>query len=204
MVDNKTTILSDLQACKKAFDKAEVPWSITDGLVLGYGRYKDVMTWDTDVDIGIFVEVSEEKWRTLHNCMREQGFNLPYNMTDFMHCNRAGEFGMGMFHKNGDFYEQFPESTPGLKFVEKASWHDNPQMVEFMNDTYPIPNNIDDYLDCRYGEGWLTNIVTDAEAFFVEKRGGRDQATWTKGRCSKHGDLWPKIIRTDENMSDFI
>ena len=31
---NGKTLASDLLACKKAFDNAEVPWVITDGVVL--------------------------------------------------------------------------------------------------------------------------------------------------------------------------
>ena len=194
-------IESDLIACKKAFAEACIPWSITDGLVLGYARYKDIMSWDTDLDIGIFIELDSSMWQRLHGALKANGFNLPDRKTDFMHCNRDSEFGMGFFHKNGDYYEQFPESTPGLKFVEKAIWHDKQQLVDFCGDTYPIPSNINDYLDCRYEKGWMTNIIEDAEQFFIYKRGGRKQSTWLHGRCSKHGNLWPKILKTEDSLS---
>lgn len=200
MINKKEAIALDLIACKKAFTEANIPWVITDGLILGYARYKDIMAWDTDLDIGVFVEISDGEWQTLYNALNRNGFKFQNKKTDFIHCNRIGAFGMGMFHKNGDYYEQFPETTPGLKFVEKAIWHDEFQLLDFIGDKYPMPSNIDDYLDCRYGDGWLTNIVKDAEQFFVEKRGGRDQVTWTKGRCSKRGDLWPKILKIEDSL----
>jgi len=57
-MNKKEGIISDLVACKKAFDKINIPWVIIGGIVLGYARYKDIMEWDTDLDVGIFVELS--------------------------------------------------------------------------------------------------------------------------------------------------
>jgi len=203
-MDRKSAIASDLAACKKAFAEAEIPWSITDGLILGYARYGDIMSWDDDLDTGVFVELTDGMWQRLHTALSRNGFKLPNRRTDFMHCNRKAPFGLGFFHKNGKYYEQFPESTPGLKFVEKPMWHDEQQMVEFCGDLYPMPNNINDYLDSRYEKGWMTNIVDNPEGFFVYKRGGHDQATWTEGRCSKHGNLWPKILKISDNSEEVL
>lgn len=201
-IDKRKEILLDLVACKKAFVEVDIPWVITDGIILGYGRNKDLLPWDTDLDIGVFVELSDMEWQKLYTSLNKHGFKFPNTRSDFVHGDRKAEFGIGFFHKDksGNYYEAFPTSTPGLKFVEKASWHDEPQLVDFLGDKYFIPNNIDDYLACRYGYDWKTNIVKDAEEFFIEKRGGRDQNIWTKGRCSKDGDLWPKIIRTNEYL----
>lgn len=200
--DQRKEIVEDLIACKQAFTEANIPWVITDGVILGYGRMNDILPWDTDLDIGVFVELSDEEWQTLYTSLNKHGFIFPNDRNDFVHCIRKAEFGIGFFHKDktGEYYEAFPASTPGLKFVEKALWHDEHQMVEFLGDIYPIPNNVDDYLSCRYGDDWKTNIVKDAEQFFVYKRGGRDQSTWVKGRCGKTGNLWPKIIRTTEYL----
>ena len=129
MIDMKKAIVSDLVACKKAFAEADVLWSITDGVVLGYARYKDIMSWDTDLDIGVFVELDDAMWQRLHKSLVDNGFKLSVNRSDFMYCNRTGAFGVGFFHKNGEYYECFPETTPGIKFLEKAFWHDEPQMV---------------------------------------------------------------------------
>jgi phosphorylcholine metabolism protein LicD len=203
-MNNISSIKSDLIVCKAIFEKFDVPWSITDGLVLGYGRNGKIIPWDTDLDTGIFVELSNSQWEKLHQSFIENGFILPEQKTDFMYCHREAEFCIGMFHKNGNYYEQFPETTPGLKFIEKASWHNQQQMVHFENDIYPMPNNIQDYLDCRYEKNWETNIIKNAEDFFVYKRGSRNQKDWLTGRCGKNGPLWPKIIKTTENPNEIL
>jgi len=203
-MDKKNAIAADLIACKTAFDQAGIPWAITDGVVLGYARYKNIMSWDTDLDTGVFVEMTNDEWQRLYNALRMNGFIFPNERNDFICCNREAAFGMGMFHKKGDYYEAFPASTPGLKFIEKASWHDEHQIVDFLGDKYPMPNNMDDYLVCRYGNDWKTNIVKDAEQFFIERRGGHNQSTWTIGRSSKHGDLWPKILKIEDNIEEVL
>ena len=207
-VDRRKAIASDLKACKAAFAQAEVPWVIADGIVLGYARYKDIMPWDTDLDIGVFTEISVVKWEALYNALKSNGFgeykgsgiDFSNNKKDFICGYRDIEFNMWLYHKNGNYYESFPESTPGLKFVEKATWYDDPQIVDFLDSKYPMPNNIEDYLSCRYGNDWKTNIVKNHDEHFKDKRGGQDQVLWTKGRMGKHGDLWPKILKIEDNL----
>lgn len=199
-IDRKDIISSDLVACKAAFDKAEVPWVIIGGIVLGYARYKDIMPWDTDLDICIFTEITNMQWNFVYTALHNQGFMFSNDRKDFIYANRETELNIDTYHKDGDFYSSFPKSTPGLKFVEKAEWFDDIQMVDFLGDKYPMPNNIEDFVSAHYGSDWKTNIMKDHEQYFIDKRGGRDQSTWTMCRSSKQGDLWPKILKVDEYM----
>ena len=57
-------IASDLAACKLVFDEIGIPWVIIDGIVLGYVRKKDIIPWDTDVDIAVF-GLPQAQWSTL-------------------------------------------------------------------------------------------------------------------------------------------
>jgi hypothetical protein len=199
-VNRKEDIISDLAACKDAFDKAGVPWVILGGIVLGYARYKDIMAWDTDLDIGIFVELDDDKWHLLWDALNKNGFRFPTNRVDFMYCYRRVECNLELYHKDGEFYNCFPKSTPGIKFVEKSVWHDEHQVVDFLGSKYPIPNYVEDFVSAHYGPDWKTNIIKDHEQYFMEKRGGRDQSLWTKSRASKYGDLWPKALKLDDSM----
>jgi len=199
-IDRKDAIISDLIACKAAFNQAGVPWIIIGGIVLGYARYKDIMRWDTDLDMGVFVKISLDQWRVLHNALGKNGFNLPITRENFMCCIREAEFNLWFFNKNDEFYEAFPECTPGIKFVEKAIWYDEPQMVDFLGDKYPMPNNLEDYLVCQYGADWKTNIVKNHEEYYLEKRGTRNVAAWPAGRATKEGDMWPKTLKIEDNM----
>ena len=201
-MDMKEKIKSDLIACKKAFDFVGIPWVITDGIVLGYARYKDIMAWDTDVDMAVVAEITDIQLLQLFNALRAVGFQVGNEKTDFIFAMRETTFNGWLFHKNGDYYEAFPKSTPGVKFVDKAQWYDEPQMVDFLGDKFPMPNHMNDYLNCQYGIGWETNIVKNHEEFFIYKRGGRELSTWTTGRCSKDGNLWPKILKIEDDIKD--
>jgi hypothetical protein len=207
-IDRKDAIISDLAACKTAFDQAGVPWIIMGGIVLGYARYNDVMPWDTDLDLAVVVELTNDKWQLLYNALKRKGFGeyqgsglkFSNNKTDFICGYREAEFNMWFFHKNGDYYESFPTSTPDFKFVEKAVWYDEPQIVDFLGSKYPMPNNLEDYLVCQYGGDWKTNVVKNHEQYYLDKRGTRDVSAWPAGRATKGGDMWPKILKIEDNM----
>ena len=201
-IDRREAIASDLEACKKAFDAVGVSWIIIGGIVLGYARYNEIMAWDTDVDIAIPVELDNDRWHRLYTSLNVNGFKFANNKTDFIYCYRKAEFNMWMFHKNGNYYEAFPTSTPGIKFVEKAMWYDEPQVVNFLDSEYPIPNNLEDYLVCQYGVGWKTNVVKNHEQYYLEKRGTRDVGKWPAGRATKEGDMWPKTLKIEDSMED--
>ncbi len=200
--DNKAALASDLAACKAAFDQVNIPWVIQGGIVLGYARYKDIMSWDTDLDMGVFVELTVEQRQELLKALRTHGFKHNNARQDFICGRRKASFNMMFFHKNGNFYEAFPITTPGFKFVEKAKWHDEPQIVDFIGDKYPMPNHLEDFVDAHYGADWKTNIIKNHGTYFKEKRGRRnDIPDWFRNRRKKDGNLWwPSLLKTKENI----
>lgn len=205
-IDKRKAIASDLLACKTAFDQAGIPWVIMGGIALGYGRYNDIMSWDTDVDIGVFVELTTKEWQLLYNSLNKNGFKFLNDKIDFIWCNRNTEFNMFLFHKNGDYYEAFPTTTPGLKFVEKAKWYDTPKIVDFLGDKYPMPNHLEDFLNAHYGKNWKTNIIKDHSQYFREKRGDPNNVNnWLLNRKRKEDEnlWWPAFLKIDENIGDF-
>jgi phosphorylcholine metabolism protein LicD len=202
-MNNKLGIVSDLAACKIAFSNVDIPWVIMGGIVLGYARYKDIMDWDTDVDIAIFSEVTDTQWVAVCDSLTKQGYKLSNSpRKDFTYNKRQTPFNMDLYHKNGNFYNSFPTTTPGLKFVEKAEWFDEIQMVDFLGDKYPMPNHIYDFVAAHYGSDWKTNIIKEHEKYFTDKRGGRDRSLWLTSRAGKSGDLWPKILETTDSMGE--
>jgi len=202
----KEAIISDLAACKNAFDQADLPWVVTGGTVLGYARYNDIMDWDNDLDIGIFVELTNEQWQRLYKVMRSHGFRLKNRKIDFIYGKRNIKFNLWIFHKNGDYYEAFPRSTLGFKFVVKAEWYDEPQAINFLGDTYFMPNHMEDYLCCCYGEDWKTNVKKHEEYIEEKRGGGRDiKSVWQSRRNRKDGKLWwPVCLKIDENIKDLL
>jgi len=196
---NADTIASDLLACKNAFESVGIPWVITDGIVLGYARYKKILEWDTDLDAAVFVELDGEQWKSLYAALTKEEFNIRAKRRDFVYGGRLTPFNLWFFHKKGNFYESFPGTTPGRKFVEKRVWYDKFQMVDFLGSKYPMPNDIDDYLDYHYGTDWRTNIIKDHQLWFETKR-GKPKDKGLVGRSSKKGDLWPKILKVGDTM----
>jgi hypothetical protein len=201
---NAETLTSDLFACKRAFDNVKVPWIITDGIVLGYARNKKVMEWDTDLDFAVFVEINSIQWKAVYDSFFEEGFRMRKHKSDFICGGRLTPINLWFFHKKGNFYESFPRSTPKFKFVEKAIWYDKPEMVDFLGSKFPMPNNINDYLDNHYGKDWKTNIIKDHETWRINKMGEYAVVTdkSLSGRSGKHGDLWPKVIKTDDSIEN--
>lgn len=201
-IDRREAITADLAACKRAFNQAGVPWVIVGGIVLGYARYKEIMPWDTDLDIVVFTELTDENWQRLWKALCSNGFNFPKERVDFMYCYRGVECNLELYHRDGEFYNCLPKSTPGLKFVERAKWFDSVQLVDFLGDKYPMPNNVEEFVSDHYGSDWKTNIIKNHEQYFTDKRGGRDQSTWTTSRASKCGDLWPKALKIGDSMEE--
>jgi hypothetical protein len=199
-------IALDLAACKTAFDEVGIPWVITGGIVLGYARYNAIMEWDTDLDVGVFVKISGEQWAKIFKALYKNGFKINTTQEDFKVGRREAMFNLEVFHKNGEYYESFPKTTPGLKFVEKAKWYDKPQIIEFLGNKYPMPNHLEDFLDAHYGKDWKTNIIKDHSQYFREKRGDpRNVNSWLLNRKRKEdGNLWwPAFLKIDENIGDF-
>jgi len=81
--DMKTKIISDMGALRAAFDQAKIPWVNLYGVALGYGRYKDIMAWDTDIDMGVFVELTDEQRQSLNEALIAHGFWLHNRNDDF-------------------------------------------------------------------------------------------------------------------------
>lgn len=182
-------IISDLAACKAAFDQTGIPWVITDGIVLGYIRNGEVLAWDTDLDLGIFREITAAEWNKLAAALRVAKFGIRRTKQDFIYGRRRVKFNLWLFHPKGELCEAFPRSTKGFKFVDEMRWFREPRHVKFLGSTYPIPNHTEEYLDTHYGTDWRTRVVKDHKAWFAEKR----------RRAQKGGDLWPKMLKLNEN-----
>jgi len=199
--DMRKPIISDLVACKTAFDQVKIPWVITDGIVLGYIRHNDIIPEDTDLDLGIFRKITDSEWDFLFAALRKAGFSIKNKKQDFIYGKRSTKFNLWLFHKKGNFYESFPATTPGLKFVEKAEWYDKIQMVDFLGSAYPMPNNLEDYIVCRYGKDWKEARYTHAQ-WRLEKFGTNSSKfepdVWLKSRCGPNGDLWPRIMKVKD------
>lgn len=190
-------ITSDLVACKKAFDSVKIPWVIIDGIVLGYVRERNILAWDTDLDLGIFCEITSKEWQDLFLALSTFGFRIKNLKQDFVFGRRTVKLNLWLYHKRGKFYDAFPLTTPGIKFVEKAKWFDEPRLVDFLGSKYPMPNLLEDYLVHHYGNDWSVEKPSHRDwrtEKFGMSSGGFRPVTWLASRCGPEGDLWPKVL----------
>lgn len=198
---SKAEIASDLAACSAAFAKARIPWVVIDGIVLGYHREKGILEGDTDLDLGIFREITSQEWSRLYKALSDVGFGIRDLKQDFVYGRRKTKFNLWFYHKKGAYYESFPRSTPGIKFVEKAKWYDEFQLVKFLGSMYPMPSCLVDYLIHHYGKNWKVK-KPGHDKWRKEKFGtstGRFKpAIWLGSRCGPKGDLWPKILKVGQ------
>lgn len=195
-------IASDLAACKGAFEVAKIPWVIIDGIVLGYVRHNGIIPWDTDLDIGVFRELTNQEWAKLYTAMKGAGFGIKNLKQDFVYGKRRVKLNMWMYHRRGDFYEAFPRITPGVKFVEKAEWYEHPQMKLFLGKKYPLPDKLEDYLIHRYGRDYMQSKYNHDQWRLIKfgtKSPRFEPDAWLNSRCGPKGDLWPRIMRIEEN-----
>lgn len=151
-------IIKDLQGIKKAMDARGVPFVLMYGLCLGCVRHGDVMEWDTDIDIGIFIELTEKQRQGIYkSLMTIAGYRYMTPKGDFIYSSKSVPLNLWLYHKEGEYYKAYP-STTGRSFILKAKWFDNPVNVNFLGDEYLIPNNVFDYLTCHYGN-WREEII---------------------------------------------
>jgi len=196
-VPTRAGIISDASACRAAFELAEIPWVLIDGLVLGYVRHNDVVHGDTDVDLAVCKELTDVEWNRLFMALRKHGFNCKNLKQDFVYARRQTKFNMWLYHKKGNFYESFPPTAPGVKFVEKARWYNKIQMVKFLGEIYPMPNHLEDYVAARYGADWEVLRYTHDQwrlAKYGTASSKYEPDVWFKSRCGPNGDLWPRIM----------
>ena len=168
---NKKGIIADLKQLKDVFDSVGVPFVMQEGNVLGYGRYKDIMELDLDVDIGVYVEISDEKKAELLRALHTSGCGVGENESgDFIYGKRNVKLNLWFWHREGKYFVARPKTTDKI-FILEAEYFIKPKEISFLDRKFLIPDPLDGYLDLRYGKNWKRNVITDdAKWKEVEKK----------------------------------
>ena len=179
----KEKIIQDLIDLKKAFEYVGLSFFIQEGGVLGYGRHKDIMDHDFDIDIGSTAEPNNKQKTSLYHALMAKGWSNIIPRDDFDFARRLVSLNIWWWHKEGDFYVGRPSSTPGKIFIMKAKWFDDPVEGLYPFGNFAIPNNHKDYLDHRYGKDWRNTVFDNDKDWKKEEQFRKNSGNW---------DMWPK------------
>lgn len=180
----KERIVADYIELKRVFAFVGLSFFIQEGGVLGYGRHKDIMDHDFDIDIGSTEEPSDAQKVSLYYALMAKGWTNIVPREDFDFARRLVSLNIWWWHKEGDFYVGKPSSTPGKIFIMKAKWFDKPfPRADYPFGSFLIPNNYEDYLDHRYGKDWGDNVFNNDKDWKAEEQKRKASGDW---------DMWPK------------
>ncbi|HEZ4546884.1 TPA: capZB protein [Neisseria meningitidis] len=138
--------LSDL---KRYLDKAQIPFFLISGTLLGCIRENKLLGHDKDIDIGVWEDQTLEN---LQDIFRKSGcfYTLPIYSPDILVIR----------HINGitiDIFIHYREQNSYWHAGKKTKWHNSPfELIQhpFLENHYLIPKNYDLYLTENYGSDW--------------------------------------------------
>lgn len=145
-VMNRQVAESNLLDIKDVFDKLKLDFWLWFGTFLGVYGTGELIFWDGDVDIAIFVSGITKLTRA-EQLLGERGF----------------KYNLGCLYRDGEHTDIcifYPEGAGADKWVcgpleiDKADFL-IPNAVEFLNQKWRIVSNPDRWLEYLYGKDWL-------------------------------------------------
>jgi len=152
----KEKIKKDLTGIKKVFNKCNIPFVLLWGNCLGCVRHGDIMDWDTDIDIGVFIDISKDSKQNLHEELENVGFKSRKSTEPFFVFFRNVRVDLGYFHLENKMFVAKAKRT--YEYDEK--FFSKPKEVDFLGDVYLIPNHVEEYLTLLYSD-WQNEVHKD-------------------------------------------
>ncbi len=128
----------------------QLPLFLISGTLLGMVRDGQFLLHDTDLDVGVFDDVCDEK--TLYRTIEQSG--------KFSIMPERSKHSVRIRHINGtpiDIFRHYREKDDFWHSGVKASWHNSPfslKKATFQGMEVLIPNNPEKYLEENYGKNW--------------------------------------------------
>ncbi len=137
-----------------ALEKAQIPYWLSAGTVLGLYRDGNLIVEDSDIDVGVTSEIPIER---IEEALLDAGFEANrFRNSHGVPCQRAFvkdglAFDVTIYYPNGEYYIHH---TPGGIIKKPKHLLEDLQTISFNGKEYPIPNP-KKYLKWRYGD-WQT------------------------------------------------
>ena len=131
---------------------------LSDGTCLGAYREKDFIEWDTDIDIKVRAEELIPNLVILLNEFRQEGYAVyPATMGSILHgvVLWLEEINLDL-HGLYLINERRWQLSGGDKLTLPAELFEKPEQIEFLGRKFYVPTPIEKYLECLYGQDYMT------------------------------------------------
>ena len=164
---NVQSLFENLVEVKHVFDKHGITFMLSHGTMLGIYRDGDLIPWDDDVDIALFVE-DKDKFPKAIEELKELGFFVPPNAPtptskfdakkdipwyDFVAIKRGEKIEGWFFEKIGNYYV-YDKPRCGDSLKHPAKFYEPLKQYQWKGYIWNIPNDIEYWLLLMYGTGW--------------------------------------------------
>lgn len=161
---NVETLYKNTKTVCDLFDRLEIKYCLSHGTMLGVYRDKDIISWDDDVDLILFM-TDIDKIRNARTELRKLGFyvvdegdpnkpidpksNAPFY--DFVTIKDGEKIEGWIFEKIGDYY-MYDKDRSNL--VMPRTMFDVLGQIEWRGNKFNTPNDIELFLTMLYGTDW--------------------------------------------------
>lgn len=146
------------------FEKLGIPYIITGGTLLGIYKDGDMLLHDNDIDIDVLEEDLGDRDELMKKLQDAFGNVVFHNNYYTMQINVDGQeipFDIFIvFHKGNKRFRWFNKlanseyESPCLVWPEKFYYKDEWQEIEFADRKFPVPPNVEKYLEIFFGKDW--------------------------------------------------
>ncbi len=129
-------------------------WWLDFGTLLGFYRDGKIIDWDSDLDVGILYEDFYKNKENIERRISERGFYMTKVSDNFYRVNLSN---INKLHCDIFLFKKDENSIYRTHFVEYKSKHDEIfplNKKKFFNIEFNVPNNIEFFLETRYGDKW--------------------------------------------------
>jgi phosphorylcholine metabolism protein LicD len=155
------------ECCRKNLMKIilEIPnilnnnrWWLDFGTLLGFYRDGKIIDWDSDLDVGILYEDFYRDKENIESKIKESGFYLTKVSDVFYRVNLSK---INELHCDIFLFKKDKNSIYKTHFIEyKSKYNEIFPLCKkrFFNTEFNVPNNIEIFLETRYGPEWKKPI----------------------------------------------
>ena len=144
-----------LKEAKKILDELSIVFFLRHGTCLGAVRDGCLIAWDDDLDVGSVIglhDLTEEQVYEAVDLFSQKGFAPDVIVSEIGICVEMKQYGVPI---DWNCYRIVGESIYQYPVVQiPVNLHTNLKEIDFLGETFLVPNPPEDYLRLRYGPDW--------------------------------------------------